>query len=106
MKQAIKKFSFVILASVLSAPAVSFAQDKEKEKSDKKDSEQIIITRKANSDEKMVIELNGDKVTVNGKPVDKDNADVKVHRAKIKDVYAYDGSGFSGSWNDNFALHD
>jgi serine protease Do len=106
MKQAIKRFSFVILASALAAPAVSFAQDKEKDKSDKKDSEQIIITRKGNNDEKMVIELNGDKVTVNGKPVDKDNADVKVHRAKIKDVFAYGGDGFSGSWNDNFARTD
>lgn len=106
MKQAIKRFSFVILASALAAPAVSFAQDKEKEKSDKKESEQIIITRKGNNDEKMVIELNGDKVIVNGKPVDKDNDEVRIHRAKIKDVYAYGGNGFSGSWNDNFAMSD
>jgi serine protease Do len=106
MKQAIKKLSFVILASALAAPVVSFAQDKEKDKSDKKEREQIIITRKGDKDEKMVIELNGDKVIVNGKPVDKDNDEVSVRRARIKDVFAYGGNGFSGSWNDNFALSD
>ena len=108
MKQAIKRFSFVILASALISPIASIAQDKDKEKdkSDKKESEQIIITRKGNSDDKMVIEINGDKVLVNGKPVDKNSDDVKIHRSKIKDVYAYGGNGFSGSWNDNFALAD
>mgnify|MGYP007112170236 CR=1 FL=1 len=36
----------------------------------KKDVQQIIITRSGEKDDKVVVEINGDKVTVNGKPID------------------------------------
>ena len=47
MKRILPKLSAVILASLLIAPVAIHAQDeKEKDKSDKKDVDQIIITRK------------------------------------------------------------
>jgi len=76
-------------------------EDKDKDEKDKKEGEQIIITRKGNKGDKVVVELNGDKVIVNGKEL-KDNdedGDVTVHRRKIKDVWAFGGDEFPGNWN-------
>ena len=85
----------LVLAGALLIPVSSIAQeDKEKEsksakEKEKKEAQQIIITRKNNSDEKMVIEFNGDKVTINGKPCAEyceQNKNVNVHVNKLKDV--------------------
>lgn len=75
------------------APAVLFAQT-DKEKKDKDDKEaksvdQIIITNKGDKDGKIVIEVNGDKVTVNGKDVKDGDGDITVRRNRIKDVKAF-----------------
>lgn len=104
MKQVIKKLSFIILAAILIAPATLLAQkeDKDKEVKEKKEAEQIIITRKGNNDEKVIIEVNGDKIIVNGKELkdDKDeDGDITVRRHKIKDVWAFGGDGLTGNWN-------
>jgi serine protease Do len=72
----------------------SFAQDKSEAK-DKKDFQQIIITRTGNADEKTVIEIEGDKVTVNGKEDAKDD-DVNVRVSKIKDINALRAPGAPG----------
>ena len=104
MKQVIKKSFFTILAAILIAPASLMAQkeDKEKEVKEKKEAEQIIITRKGNKDEKIVVEVTGDKVIVNGKELKDDkDGDVTVRRHKIKDVWAFGGDGIAGTWNDD-----
>ena len=76
------------------------SDEKEKELKDKKEAEQIIITRKGNKDEKIVVEVTGDKVIVNGKEVKDDkDGDVTVRRHKIKDVWAFDGDGLTGAWS-------
>lgn len=95
MKQIMKKLSFTLLALGVMAPATLLAQEgKDKNEKNKKEAEQIIITRKGNSDGKLVIELNGDKVMVNGKEYDKNkDEDITILRNKIKDVWAYGGSG-------------
>lgn len=81
---------FVLLA----VPASLVAQENNKDKEDKeKDKskekvEQIIITRKGAADERTVIEIKGDKITVNGKEV-KDNdrdGDVTVHRNNLTEL--------------------
>jgi serine protease Do len=103
MKQVIKKISFAVLAAGLLAPLSLLAQnDKDKEE---KGREQIIITRKGDKDEKVVIELNGDKVIVNGKAIDDQavDGDVIVRRNKIGDI-TINGYGVSGNWNDHLAL--
>lgn len=104
MKQVIQKISFTLLMSAALAPAALLAQTTGKsDKQDKdKSAEQIIITTKGDKDAKMVIEINGDKVTVNGKDV-KDNEDVTVIRNKIKDVKVFNGNRYSYNTNaDNF----
>ncbi|MEO8111218.1 MAG: PDZ domain-containing protein [Ginsengibacter sp.] len=58
---------FITACITLSSVAV-FAQ-KEKDKSDKKVSKEIIIRKDGDKDSKMKIEIDGDNVTVNGKPL-------------------------------------
>jgi serine protease Do len=94
MKQACRKFSVFLFAVAFLAPASLLAQkedkEKDKEAKEKKQSEQIIITRKGDGNEKMVIEIVGDKVTVNGKPVeDLKDGDVSVRRNRIRDTWSY-----------------
>ncbi|MBL7741244.1 MAG: PDZ domain-containing protein [Chitinophagaceae bacterium] len=111
MKQIVRKPLLTILGAVLMAPAALLAQPGEKEKpkeKDKKDSEQIIITRKGGNNDKIVVEVVGDKVTVNGKPIEEYKGDdVSVMRHKIKDAYALTEALGSGNWShsgDNFKL--
>lgn len=106
MKKAIKQISFVVLAlAYLAVPLTVLAQKEEKGKvKEKKDTETIIITRK-NTDSKAVIEIDGDKVIINGKAVDEDSdGDVTVKRHKAGDTWVYAGPGGFGSWNDNFSI--
>jgi serine protease Do len=110
--------SAAAIATLLIAPVVIHAQDekqKEKEKTDKKDVEQIIITRKVDNKEKVTVEINGDKVTVNGKPIEdlKDgdvNDNVSVNRHKFKNgmgnlrAFTAPNGNWSYNWNDDGAL--
>lgn len=108
MKQVIQKISFAVLAAGLLAPVSLLAQQGNNNKDkEEKGKEQIIITRKGDKDEKVVIELNGDKVIVNGKAIDDQavDGDVIVRRAKAGDVFV-NGYGFNGNWNDHLALLD
>lgn len=75
-----KKFFLLAIAAL---PSILFAQ----EKSQDKEAERIIITKKGGSEGKMNIVVDGDKVTVNGQPVgDNDDAHISVKRMKIKDM--------------------
>ena len=93
MKKVLNHMMAAFLFGALSLPAISFAQkekeDKEKEKDkEKKEMEVITITRTGDEKEKVTIEINGDKVTVNGKPVDdKSEGGIRVQRHKIRDMY-------------------
>ncbi|MFT3902458.1 MAG: PDZ domain-containing protein [Niabella sp.] len=74
---------YILLA--LAVPVAVFAQqDKNKE------AEQIIITKKGNVNEKLNIVVDGDNITVNGKPVDEDK--ITVTRRKIKDIDVFTDS--------------
>jgi len=90
MKQALKSLSTLALALALVLPVSLLAQkeDKDKEAKEKNDVEQIIITRKGDKSEKVVIELNGEKVIVNGKEVKDKDGDVTVNRMKFKELNA------------------
>lgn len=102
MKQVAKYFFSLALLAAWYLP--SWAQE-ESEKDKKKEVEQIIITRKGDDKEKIVLEINGDKITVNGKPLeDFKEGDLKVRRNKFK---SYDAMGAltlprSGNWNFNW----
>lgn len=109
-----KKLGMLAFAVALMAPAALLAQDDKGNKGDKgdketkvkKDYEQIVITR-TNKDEKLVVEVNGDKVTVNGKPLEefKNNEDgigVKVHKLKtLESLARIPGYGSTWSFNGN-----
>jgi serine protease Do len=110
MKRILPKLSVVALATLLIAPVAIHAQDekdKDKDKSDKKEAEQIIITRKNADKGKVTVEIDGDKVTVNGKPIeDLKDDNITVNRHKIKDgrsVMAYSSpeGNWSYNWNDD-----
>lgn len=99
MKQACRNLSMLLLAAAFISPVIA-QEDKgvkgdkgvkeEKVVKDKKNVEEIVIVRKGNNSDKVVVEINGDKVTVNGKPIeDLKDGDVSVRRHKIKDAWAY-----------------
>jgi serine protease Do len=107
MKQTWMKFSAFVFAITLLVPVSLVAQkdekDKEaKEKTEKKEAEQIIITRKGDKNEKVTVEINGDKITVNGKPLDeyKDD-DVSVRLRKYKDMEGLTRIPGVGAWSYN-----
>jgi serine protease Do len=80
----------------------AFAQEKTDKAKEKKDIQQIIITRSGDVDAKTTIEINGDNITVNGKTIKDNDGDVKVRVNKIKDVMAYRGDFGPESFNFNF----
>lgn len=92
------------LAAMLLLPAALLAQPGEKDKEkDKKESQQIIINRNGNKDEKIIVEVNGDKVTVNGKPIEEYKGDDVIVRSGKNKITTF-GNGTT-SWNfsgDNF----
>jgi serine protease Do len=107
MKQVIMKKVLVAGIALLSVPAV-FAQQKEKvktekDKIEKKSMQTIVITRNGDLDQKTVVEIDGDKVKVNGKDA-KDNKDVNVHVNTFTspNVYRVNGAraGQNFVWND------
>ena len=72
-----KKFSLYMSALVAATQLLAVtatAQEKEEKK------EQIIIRKKGDKTEKTTIVIEGDKVTVNGKPVEKGDKDVVIER--------------------------
>lgn len=99
----------VTMAIALATPVLLLAQDDVKDdKGDKgkKDVQQIIITFKGDKKDKTIVEINGDKVLVNGKPLDelKDkNGDISVRMNKLKDLESLTllNNGRSNNWNMN-----
>ncbi len=102
MQQSI--FKTAVIAAALAAPLSLLAQpdDGVKEKV-KKDVRVVTVTTNSNKDEKVVVEVMGDKVTVNGKPVEEyKDGDVKVRVHKIKDAESLAFSHGNGNmWSFN-----
>ncbi len=109
MKQnLIKAFAFYFVIALL-APVSLLAQKEEKDKEmklkEKKDVQQIIITRKNDKADKVVIEINGDKITVNGKPLDEykeKDGDISVRLQKYKEMEGLarvPGMGYNWNYN-------
>src|SRR6187200_3699165 len=108
MKRFAQNFAIAALLATLTIP--SFGQDvkeKQKESKDtKKEVEEITIIRKSDDKTKTVVEINGDKITVNGKPIeDLKDGNITVHRGKYKTVEGLDAHsmqrGRSGNFNWN-----
>ena len=104
MRKTISKMNILIVALGLFMPAVLVAQKEEKVKEVKEKIEvrEIIVTTKNDKEEKVVIEIKGDNVTVNGKPVDDyKEGDLKVKLNKLKDIEAltFERMPGAGVWN-------
>lgn len=108
-----KNITVAILSAAVIMPAAVDAQkeDKEKDKTEKKTSDQITVIRKGDKDEKVVIEFKGDKVIVNGKDVEDFKDDnVIIRRNRLRDLNSLRGFNVDqGTWNfgfndDNMAL--
>src|SRR6187549_2196468 len=106
MKRFALRFAIPALLATFAIP--SFAQDvktKEKESKDtKKEVEEITIIRKSDDKTKAVVEINGDKITVNGKPIeDLKDGNITVHRGKYKTMEGLNAystqRGRSGNFN-------
>ncbi|HRE37552.1 MAG TPA: PDZ domain-containing protein [Chitinophagaceae bacterium] len=118
MRKISVKNAVLAAAIALFAPATLLAQKDEKDKTvkeERKDVQQIIITKKSGADDKVVVEINGDKITINGKPFEdyKDKGgDIKVKLNRLKDVEALtlERAPRGGVWNfndnnDNFRFY-
>ncbi|HVF80691.1 MAG TPA: PDZ domain-containing protein [Flavisolibacter sp.] len=102
MKQMFLKKLAIAAIAFCAMPATLLAQKDKEEKAEKKNHQQIIITRTGDKEEKTVIEINGDKVKVNGKDAG-DLKDIQVHvnNLKIPNVMALRSPGaFSMSFDD------
>ncbi len=105
MKQYLKPAS-LLLAGLLLIGSVNAQDEKEneKEKSKKKgEVEQIIITTTGDKKEKIVVEINGDKVTVNGKDInDLKEEDITVIKNKFKGATGLTMMPGQGGWSMNW----
>lgn len=111
------------MKKLLSVAAISLfslgvlAQDTKGEKGDKgdkgsKDAQEIIIRKKGDKDSKIIVEITGDKITINGKPLAefKDDA-ITINRRNVivrdrtgRNLYSLTPDvldGFSGYWGDD-----
>lgn len=90
-----------VLVLALISPAILLAQpdDKVKEKTkEKKEVQQITITRKGDKKDKIVIEINGDKILLNGKPIEEyKEAEVNVMLNNLKDMESLSVNRYPGS---------
>jgi len=84
MKQIFVKRLLIAGIAFLTVPSVVLAQkEKSKDTKEEKEMQTIVITRNANLDKKTIIEIDGNKVKVNGKDAEEDK-DVHVNVNTIK----------------------
>lgn len=68
---------------LLSQPLAAQDKEKDKEKSKTSESEEIIIKKKGDKDTKLTIEIKGDDITINGKPLSEFNdEDISVRKQR------------------------
>jgi serine protease Do len=108
MKQLIMKRLLIAGIAIVTVPGTLLAQKEKDKEKEKKEVQQITITRTGDLNEKTVIEIDGDKVKVNGKDV-KDDKNVNVHVNNLKGATGYrfkydNGSGGYGVYNDGFSM--
>lgn len=114
MKQYRIKNIFVLAAFALAIPVTLLAQEDGKTEKDKTDKagkdkterKHITITTKGDQNEKITVEINGEKVTVNGKPLeeykDKDgDITVNVNKLRGLESLSYFRTPKSGAWSFN-----
>jgi len=100
----------LLITAIAGLTCLSLAVNAQNEKGDKgdkgdkgsKESQEIIIRKKGDKDAKITVEISGDKVTINGKPL----AEFKDDHGKGNQRYTFsprDFEGLSGTWSDDNA---
>ena len=110
MIQILTRRLLIAAIALLTVPTALLAQkEKEKEKEKSRDDQtvqQITITKNGNKDEKTVIEIDGNKVKINGKDAS-DNKDVRVRVNNMKrrnNFYRVTPDAYAFDFNDNMSL--
>jgi serine protease Do len=106
MKRFIKKGLLLATIALLFVPSVFAQKEKTNEDKDKTEKNEefqtIVITRNGNLDQKTVVEIDGDKVKVNGKDAN-DNKDVHVNVNTVKGsngrMRMFNRMPGAGAWN-------
>jgi serine protease Do len=99
MKQIFLQKLLIAALLLMAVPSSLFAQkEKEKEKDKSTGYQQIIISRNGDKDEKTVIEINGDKVKINGKDA-ADNKDVRVRVNTMKGTRVFATAPRAGTFS-------
>ena len=97
MKQFLIKQAAMAALAVCTVPGTLLAQQEKDKAKEKTERQQIIITRTGDKEEKTVVEIQGDKVKVNGKDV-ADLKDVQVHVNNLKtaNTFSFSSPGQNG----------
>ncbi|WP_207512169.1 PDZ domain-containing protein [Longitalea luteola] len=106
--------AMAVFTLMLCQPLAAQEKEKDKDKSTKiSDNEEIIIKRKGDKDAKVTIEIKGDDVTVNGKPLDEfddDDIVIKKGRSRVYGLAAphspFRGQGGTFSFGDDMIVRD
>lgn len=85
----ISVYAFALVAVTQLLALSASAQDKKEKREKEEKKEQIIIRKKGDKNEKTTIVIEGDKVTINGKPVEKGDKDVIIHRFDGDDEFVF-----------------
>lgn len=85
----ISLYALALVAATQLAVSASAQEKEKKEKEIREKKEQIIIRKKGDKTEKTTIVIDGDKVTVNGKPVEKGDKDIIIHRFDGNDEFVF-----------------
>lgn len=101
MKRIAMSLAALVLVGSFSIPV--FAQEPKEKNKEKKETETITITRKnVNTDEKTIIEIQGDKIIINGKPsTEIKDGSVNVRRNRRSPSVTYSVPG-QGNWDVDF----
>jgi len=104
----VKSYLSILAMGLLLMPATLLAQkenkdkDKDKSKDKDKDVQEIVITRRGEKGDKVVIEIVGDKVLVNGKPSSElKDGDITVNTYKYKGWGTISRTPRGSSWSYN-----
>jgi serine protease Do len=91
--------AFTTASNTAKAQDETVIEEKKDKGKEKKETQEIIIRKKGDKDTKITVEINGDKVTVNGKPLSEfKDGDVTINKRNIK---IWDGhNNFSFTPND------
>jgi serine protease Do len=85
----ISMYAFAFVAAIQLVALSASAQEKKEKREKEEKKEQIIIRKKGDKTEKTTIVIEGDKVTVNGKPVEKGDKDIIIHRFDGDDEFVF-----------------